>query len=244
MKDICLVINTFSAYSDVWPMFFDSLNKHMPNIKRYVFVDEGEPDKDSTTIHYDKEDLFRSQFLKCIRQVPEKYCIFISEDYILNGTPRFDLIQKYRNVLDENAYLSFVRFAKGIDFGEPRFKDYNDLYQLSCVLPYFYSQTAGLWRTRDLEKIFSHTPDSHIAGQDMSQQLEILANNTCRLLDMQGLFCYHGEEKRGLYHHDTIVFPYIATALVKGKWNISEYPNDLPPLLQEYGINPDIRGVH
>ena len=78
----------------------------------------------------------------------------------------------------------------------------------------------------------------------MSQQLEILANNTCRILDMQGLFCYHGEEKRGLYHHDTIVFPYIATALVKGKWNVSEYPEELSALLKEYNINPDIRGIH
>ena len=109
MKDICLVINTFSAYSDVWPMFFDSLNKHMPNIKRYVFVDEGEPDKDSTTIHYDKEDLFRSQFLKCIRQVPEKYCIFISEDYILNGTPRFDLIQRFRKNIQSYSGLTHRR---------------------------------------------------------------------------------------------------------------------------------------
>ena len=74
MRDICLVINTFSKYSDVWQMFFDSLDKHFPDVKRYVFVDEGsEPDKNSTTIHYNKEDLFRTQFIKCIEQVPEKY---------------------------------------------------------------------------------------------------------------------------------------------------------------------------
>ena len=244
MRDVCLVINTFSKYSDVWQMFFDSLDKHFPDIKRYVFVDQGEPDKKSTTIHYKKEDLFRTQFISCIEKVPEKYCIFISEDYVLYDDVRTDLLERYRDVLDENKNLSFIKLVKGMDFGEPRYKNHDDLYQMSNVFPYFYSQSASLWRTRDLEKIFKKTKDSHIAGQDMSQQLEILANNTCQMLDIQGLYCYNGERKIGIYHHDNIVFPHIATALVKGKWNLSEYGDKLAPLLEKYGINPQERGIY
>tara|TARA_R110000765_G_scaffold15234_3_gene43988 strand:+ start:52 stop:789 length:738 start_codon:yes stop_codon:yes gene_type:complete len=245
MKDICLVINTFSKYSDVWQMFFDSLDRHFPDVKRYVFVDKGsEPDKNSTTIHYNKEDLFRTQFIKCIEQVPEKYCIFISEDYVLYDDVRTDLVKRYRDVLEENKNLTFIKFVKGMDFGEPKYKNYDDLYEMSNVFPYFYSQSASLWKTRDLEKIFKHTPDSHIAGHDMSQQLEILANNTCQLLDIQGLFCYNGEEKVGIYHYDNIVFPHITTALVKGKWNLSEYRDKLMPLLKKYKIDPEIRGIY
>ena len=244
MRDVCLVINTFSEYSDVWQMFFDSLDKHFPDIKRYVFVDQGEPDKKSTTIHYKKEDLFRTQFISCIEKVPEKYCIFISEDYVLYDDVRTDLLERYRDVLDENKNLSFIKLVKGVDFGEPKYKNYDDLYQMSNVFPYFYSQSASLWRTRDLEKIFKNTKDSHIAGQDMSQQLEILANNTCQMLDIQGLYCYNGERKIGIYHHDNIVFPHIATALVKGKWNLSEYGDKLAPLLEKYGINPQERGIY
>jgi hypothetical protein len=246
MKDICLVINTHSKCADVWPMFFDQLDRHLPSMKRYVFVDEGAPlpDKNSTTIQYSEENLFRTQFLSCIQEVPEEYCIFVSEDYVLYDTPRLELIENYKNVLQDNRQMSFIRFTKGMNNGEPRFKNRQDLYQLSNVFPYFYSQTAGLWRTRDLEKIFRHTEESHIAGQDESQQLETLANNTCRQLDIQGLFCYHGEDKRGIYHYDSVVFPYIATALVKGKWNLSEYHEELSPLLQKYKINPEIRGIY
>ena len=244
MRDVCLVINTFSKYSDVWQMFFDSLDKHFPDIKRYVFVDQGEPDKKSTTIHYKKEDLFRTQFISCIEKVPEKYCIFISEDYVLYDDVRTDLLERYRGVLDENKNLSFIKLVKGMDFGEPRYKNHDDLYQMSNVFPYFYSQSASLWRTRDLEKIFKNTKDSHIAGQDMSQQLEILANDTCQMLDIQGLYCYNGERKIGIYHHDNIVFPHIATALVKGKWNLSEYGDKLRPLLEKYGIDPQERGIY
>ena len=244
MRDVCLVINTFSKYSDVWQMFFDSLDKHFPDIKRYVFVDQGEPDKKSTTIHYKKEDLFRTQFISCIEKVPEKYCIFISEDYVLYDDVRTDLLERYRGVLDENKNLSFIKLVKGMDFGEPRYKNHDDLYQMSNVFPYFYSQSASLWRTRDLEKIFKNTKDSHIAGQDMSQQLEILANDTCQMLDIQGLYCYNGERKIGISHHDNIVFPHIATALVKGKWNLSEYGDKLRPLLEKYGIDPQERGIY
>tara|TARA_R110000824_G_scaffold261563_2_gene450190 strand:+ start:2823 stop:3557 length:735 start_codon:yes stop_codon:yes gene_type:complete len=244
MKDLCLVINTISSYSDLWPMFFDALDEYLPNIKRYVFVDEGIPDEHSTTLHYEKSESFRTQFLSCITQVPEKYCIFISEDYILYDAPRLDLIERYKEVLEKNENLTFIRFAKGINNGEPRFKDYEDLYQLSPAFPYFYSQTATLWRTRDLEKIFTHSQESSIATLNYEDSFEWKATAVCREIDIQGLFCYNGEKKRGKYHYDSIVLPYIATALVKGKWNLSEYNQELTPLLKKYKIDPEIRGMH
>jgi hypothetical protein len=244
MNDVCLVINTFSKYADVWPMFFDSLNEYLPSFKRYVFVDEGNPDDQSTTVHYDKDKLFRTQFLDCISQVQEKYCIFISEDYILYDKPRLDLVERYKNVLDENEQLTFVRFTKGMDFNEPRYKDCDDLFVLNNSLPYFYSQTAAIWRTRDLEKIFFHSNEAHIANKDYENSFEWRATAVCRSLNIQGLFCYNGENKRGIYHYDSCVFPYVATALVKGKWNISEYKQELLPILQKHNINLSIRGVY
>jgi hypothetical protein len=39
------------------------------------------------------------------------------------------------------------------------------------------------------------------------------------------------------------VYPYIATAIIKGKWNLSEYPIELGDLLSEYKIDKSIRGV-
>ena len=84
----------------------------------------------------------------------------------------------------------------------------------------------------------------HIAGTNEDQQFEIAANKVCQHLDMRGLYSYHGEPKRGIYHHDSIVFPHIATAIIKGKWNLSEYPTELTPLLEKYNINPEVRGIH
>jgi len=77
----------------------------------------------------------------------------------------------------------------------------------------------------------------------MDEMFEPAATKTCRELGIQGLVCYHGEPKRGKYHHDTSVFPYIATALVKGRWNVSEYREELEPLLVEYNIDEHHRGT-
>jgi hypothetical protein len=52
-----------------------------------------------------------------------------------------------------------------------------------------------------------------------------------------------GERKRGLYHYDSLVFPYIATAINKGKWNLNEYQQELNPMFEEYNINPFERGM-
>ena len=51
------------------------------------------------------------------------------------------------------------------------------------------------------------------------------------------------ERKRGLYHYDSTVYPYIATAINKGKWNVSEYQEELNPIFEEYNINPFDRGI-
>ena len=51
------------------------------------------------------------------------------------------------------------------------------------------------------------------------------------------------KKKRGLYHYDSTIFPYIATAINKGKWNMSEYSKELDFLFKEYNVNPFERGI-
>jgi hypothetical protein len=45
-----------------------------------------------------------------------------------------------------------------------------------------------------------------------------------------------------MYHWDSGIYPYIATAIVKGKWDYECYSSELEDILSKYGINPDIRG--
>jgi|10_taG_2_1085330.scaffolds.fasta_scaffold105592_2 hypothetical protein len=249
MLDIALIVNTVSKNSDLWKLFFGQLERHLGGeFKKYVFVDEGNDDipSDCETILYDKEQIFQEQFSSCIAKVPEKYCIYISEDYILYEDVRLDLIEEYHKVMERHPVLSFIRFVRGgvIDMGMSNYRHYNDLYELSTALPYFYTGQVALWRTRDLEKIHVEGPKLHIGNNDWENSFEYQATKVCQDLHLKGLYCYHGEPKRGIYHYDTIVFPHICTALVKGQWNMAEYKMELTPLLDDYKIDTIPRGEY
>jgi hypothetical protein len=62
--------------------------------------------------------------------------------------------------------------------------------------------------------------------------------------NIKGLCHYNNEPKRGENHYDSDVYPYIATALVKGKWNINEYPSELGGLLSINNIDINNRGIY
>ena len=59
---------------------------------------------------------------------------------------------------------------------------------------------------------------------------------------MKGVYHYDNENKRGLNHFDSSVYPYVATALVKGKWNLSEYKKELGDILESKNIDINQRG--
>ena len=40
------------------------------------------------------------------------------------------------------------------------------------------------------------------------------------------------EKRRGDYHYDSFVYPYVATAINKGKWNLIEYTEELNPIFE------------
>ena len=249
MKNLCLIINTTTKNRDIWEMFFNQLEKHTPSglfKNKYIFVDpvDDNPPKGYKFIFYDKEEVYKEQFVSCVKNVKEEYCIYISEDYILYEDVREDLIENYKKVLDNNSYLSFIRFMRGgvASIPYPRFPGHDDLYQMHHSFPYFYTNQAALWRTRDLEKIHKKGPSLHIGNADWQNSFEYQATKTCQELDIQGLHTYHGESKRGQYHYDSVVFPHISTALVKGKWNMTEYKSELERLCKEFNIEPSVRG--
>jgi len=43
-------------------------------------------------------------------------------------------------------------------------------------------------------------------------------------------------------HWDSSIYPYVATAIVKGKWNTSQYSKELNILFKDYDIDPSVRG--
>ena len=246
-NEIALVVNTISKNSDIWKPFFDSIDRYVSEdffSQKYVFVDDDLLiiPQDYDVVRYDTGRTYKEQFCSCIEAVKQEYCIYISEDYILYNTIDEIAINQLKEVLNEDSAFSFIRFMRGGVFDGPFKKYSNNLHYVPEDKEYFYTNQAALWKTKDLKKVHDLGPNLHIANKDWENSFEYQATKTCNEMNMQGLFCYYGEDKRGLYHYDSKVFPHISTALVKGRWNMSEYPQEMTELIKEYKINIMNRG--
>jgi hypothetical protein len=242
MDNFCVIINTVSSCSDLWEICLSQLEKHFPNNKVYIFTDKDDKLFDKyRVIIYDSNLDFRTQYLNCLKSVTESYCLIMNDDYILYDKVNDTEIKNLVDILINDNQISFIRFAKGYNFTEVNYKD--KLFFLDLNKPFFYSQTAGIWNTESLLKIHDICPPSGIGRKNNEPQLEVIANDVCRNLNMSGLYHYDNEKKRGLYHYDSNIFPYIASALVSGKWNMSEYRIELTPLLDQFKIDIEKRGI-
>jgi len=247
MKNFCLIINTVTKCKDAWPMFFGQLRERFPQIeKKYVFVDDTNYDfgDDFNVVFYDKNKQYRDQLIDCFPKVEEKYCLYLQEDYILYDDVDWLEMCKIIDFLELNKSVDFVKLIKGPDVVESVPLDMSMNLPLYYILEavFYYNQLPIIWRMDKLVKIFEETPNSHI-GDDNYVHFEVEANVACKKY-CTGLLYYKGEPKRGIHHYDSTIFPFVASALVRGKWNVSEYSKELIPLLDKYNIDINVRGTY
>jgi hypothetical protein len=238
MNNLSLIIDTTYKYSDSWPLCFGGLKEYFPkNIKKYVFTDKFDLDIENVeAVFYNNDDSYRNQFLNCIKQVKEKYIIYTSEDYILYNKVDIDEIYSLVNVLENDNNYDFIKFIKGPEntSAYPR----KNLHIIDKSFN-FFAQQASIWKTESLIKVFENS-----LPKNGRMQQEPLGSQVCIKLGLGGLQYHSGNEiKKGLHHWDSIIFPCIATAICKGKWNVTEYGDLLNPLFLKYNINPNIRGI-
>jgi len=237
MKTIAFIMYTHSSYSDIWPLFFGQTAKYVNDVDmdKYIFVDKivpGIPD-DYTPILYSKNK-YVEDVVSCLEQVPNEYCIFQHEDmFLYKQSDTAELGTLFRNMMVDN--LDSIRFIKAAQTHDAATSN-PKLYLMKDSSPWIFSIQPSLWKTESLYRVYRRTGGASI------WDFETKAQNTVRDLKMRIAYTYDNEPKRGRQHYDSNVWPYIATAVLKGKWTTSEYP-ELKALLEEYKIDPNIRGI-
>lgn len=224
-----LIVYTHTDMKDVWPMFFGQLKKYIDDTKVYVAVNEDDTQlSDMIRIIYDDSMVYTDRWKYILSQIEEDTFMFIHEDMILFDEPKIDYINKYSDLVSngkvESIKMIYVPATDVVsDIDDTLISnEYSKLSIQPTILrkDYFKSKLdkVGSLNIWDFERAVQSDTNSYMVKVG-------------------------GEKKRGMYHCDSIVFPYIATAINKGKWNMSEYSKELDKMFMEYGVVPFERGI-
>jgi len=225
---------TNSKCSDLWEMFLKQNQKHC-KLPLFMISDKLVQGFDADKQHiYLNTDPYYQVWINAVLKFGGDYFIYLQEDFVLYGDVNEQKIEEYVEFLKNNPQYSFVRLLRSGNLYNKKLSD--TLYEIESTNINVFAMQATIWKSADYIRLMSLVKDPKwLETEDY--------RNKMIALNMQGAYHFNGEESGGKVHNNTKVYPYIATALVRGLWNISEYGNQLKKILPEYGIDVSKRGT-
>jgi len=235
-----VIIYTHTDYKDVWPIIFGQLDIYLKNYKKIVFLNKFDIsiDQKYKQFFYNEKLNYTDRVKSCLEQIDNEIILFFHEDMPLYNEPKHDIIEEFVNLIKENK-ADFIRLIKAGISNNFKFVDIHPNL-IICETNNLFSIQPTITTTKKLLNIFSELSGLNI------WQFETYASNICIKKKYNNCFMAscHNEPKRGAYHWDSHTFPYIATAIVKGKWNLLEYNKELTNLFEVYNIDKNKRGTN
>jgi len=224
-----IIVYTHTDMKDIWPMFFGQLKKYIGDTKVYVAVNEDDTQiSDYIRIIYDDTKEYTERWNEILDKVEEETFMFMHEDMILFDKIDYQLLEKYIEYVKDDYVESIKLILAGDKFDE---------WVIDKTLITNQYAKFSIQPTITTKKVFKGHIDI-LPPLNIWQFEEAVVSYGKDFMVRLG-----GERKRGMYHYDSLVFPYIATAINKGKWNLIEYQDELNPMFEEYNINPFERGM-
>jgi len=228
---IPLLIYTNGKYKDLWNPLFGRMDKWFPSNQITILNDNEYLDlKSYDQVVYSDDKVFTEEMSNCLSQIKYDHFIFLQDDFILYEPPDLGLMNQIKGFFLDSEY-DFVRLIRS---GEHQLipSEFDRLYHCNMV----FSYQATMWKMDSFKEVFASVPYENFAT------FEHVTNNG--FLRHKGLFYYDGERRVGSAHWDSKLFPYVATAIVKGKWNTRQYEKELEILFKEFKIDKSIRGTN
>jgi hypothetical protein len=224
-----IIVYTHTDMKDIWPMFFGQLKKYIGDTKVYVAVNEDDTQiSDYIRIIYDDKKQYTERWKEILDKIEEETFMFMHEDMILFDKINYELLEKCITYVNSDSVESIKLILAGDTFIESPI----DKTLVTNEYSKFSVQPTITRKTIFKEKVNTISP------LNIWQFEEAVTTTGKDFMVRIG-----GEKKRGLYHYDSLIFPYIATAINKGKWNLIEYQEELNPMFEQYNINPFERGM-
>ena len=225
-----VVIYTHNDMEDVWKPFFGQNQKYISQYKTYICTNKPNDNipKEYIQIYYDETKPYTERLNQSLTQIDEDVFIFMHEDMILYNQPMYDSIETYFQYVIDDKVDSIKLISVG-DRGITSPIDdtliMNEFSKFS-IQPTIIKKQVLMDILKGVGGLNIWDFENAIVGAGMDFMVRI-----------------GGEHRRGIYHYDSLVFPYIATAISKGKWSYGEYQPELHQLFEEYNINPFERGI-
>jgi hypothetical protein len=164
-----------------------------------------------------------------------KYIIFDHEDMFLFSKPDLKILSSYYKLIKDGTYDS-IRLIKDSHSEVTRSKFDRSLYEISLNSKWVFSIQPSIWNLEKFKAVLNENLHSD------PWELENKSQEVVKKMKLKIAYSHDKSKKRGQYHFDNRIYPYVATAIIKGKWNMSEYSKELKKVFNEYLINPKLRG--
>jgi len=238
---ICHVTFSHTDCADIWPAYFGEMKKYFDvGLDHYVCINTVSPllpDYIKPVTYMDGQT-YPKRLLECLNKLSAyKYIIFDHEDMFLYDTPNLEELKKYYEVI-KSGELDHIRLIKGGSCKSTPLVNVPTLHKFDLKSKWIFSIQPSFWKIDTLKAILEKHLDCNI------WDLERRSQQTVKDLQIKAAYSYNNGKRRGLFHFDNNIYPYVSTAIGKGKWNYSEYKKELGKVFSEYKIDPAKRGVN
>lgn len=236
---ICHLTYTHTDCADVWPAYFGEMARFGHFGMTHILCVNQQHAEIPTPVQpllYDDSRPYPERLLSCLERLTAfDYVFFDHEDMFLFAEPDYSELTRYYDYL-KCGELDHIRLIKGGDCRFEPVPTIPSLFRLDLRSKWIFSIQPSFWKRTVLMEVLKKNLTVNL------WELEVKSQKAVKKLKLKAGFSYRQGAQRGIHHFDNDVYPYIATAIGKGKWNLGEYPVELGAALNRYHINPALRG--
>jgi hypothetical protein len=212
-----IILYTHTDVNWVYPIWFKQMNLFMGDFEKIVFINDpiDIDTKKMETYLYDDKLVYKDRVFNCLLNMDDdEVVLFNHEDMFLYSAPDYEKLYEMETLIKSNS-VDLIKLLRNGD----NLTSYNNFEYLYHNYDGFSIQPT-IVKVKTLKEIFYKIEGNTIWNFE---------NNSMNVVNKWGLtnlFIYDNKPKRGSNHWDSGIYPYVATAVVKGNWN-DEYSNEL-----------------
>lgn len=231
-NELAFILYSHSSLEWILPTFIGQQQECFPiECNKYLFYNKDFYIADYDCKVYSDSDKYSKRLLTCLEQIKEDFVLIHHEDMIFFDDVDMDQFSYYLEIM-KTSDISYIKLLKGGLSAQPAQVYMEGVQKLQDDEPYRYAVQPAIWRKSELLKILQHFDNCSIYDLEVGGVAQFMFEKGYKCL-----FAFNeGDKKRGMYHWDNSKYPFIATALNKGEWNMVEYDIEIENLKSEYNL--------